>query len=328
MKPLVSIVLAIYNVEDYLEECLSTIVNQTIGIENLEVILVNDGSTDNTQKIIKKYVDLYSNFKVIHHTVPSGGCGGPRNDGIKVANGKYIIFADPDDLFYLDACESLVSVAEECNSDIVVGKFEQFNSKKRWENRIFKETLNTEKFNVSIGEFPHLLQAPFNMMAKVFRTSFVKMNNLLFFDGYISEDSAFTTKAFFLTDKISFIPQMIFKYRIRENEEQLSLSQRITPKYFSDFSAVRMDIYNTYQDFKTVNYYEIRYPTDISILIMQVEKIVHLSNEEKINIFEEIDWFIQLAKKSNISHLPEKRRDLVMLLLERQYQKAIEWINM
>lgn len=327
MKPLVSIILAVYNVEDYLEECLSTIVNQTIGIENIEVILVNDGSTDSSPEIIQRYLNLYPNFKAIHHTFPSGGCGGPRNEGIEEASGEYIIFADPDDFFYLDACETLVALAEEHHSDIVIGTFEQFTSKKTWQNKVYKERLTSPKYNVSIGAYPYLLQAPYNMMAKLFRTSFIKEKQLMFFDGRISEDSAFTTRAFFLTDKISFIPKKIFNYRIREDNNQLSLSQTITKKYFGDFSIVRSDLFNVYNQFKTVNYYEIRYLTDISILTMQLEKISHLSIEDKLSIFEEIDWFIQLARKSNIEHLLEQRKSLVILLLERQYEKAIKLID-
>lgn len=327
MKPLISIILAIYNVEDYLEDCLSTIVNQTIGVEKLEVILVNDGSTDSSPDIIQKYVRKYTNFKAIHHTTPSGGCGGPRNDGIKVATGEYIIFADPDDLFFEDACESLVNIAEQYHNDIVVGTFEQFTTKKTWQNRVYRETLTSPKYHFSISDYPYLLQAPFNMMAKLFRTSFIRANQLTFFDGCISEDSAFTTRAFFLTDKLSFIPIKVFKYRIREDESQLSLSQKISRKYFSDYATVRMDLYRTYQEFNTVPYDEIRYPTDLSIFVMQLEKTNHLSTEEKISIFEELDWFIQLAKNDNIDHLPEMRRALVMLLIERQYDKAIELIN-
>lgn len=91
-KPLISVILPIYNVEMYIEECLNSLVNQTIGVENLEVIMVNDCSTDSTKSIMDKYSEKYSNFISIHLEKNTGSPSTPKNIGVEQATGEYLIF--------------------------------------------------------------------------------------------------------------------------------------------------------------------------------------------------------------------------------------------
>lgn len=120
--PLISVVLPVYNVEAYVEECLESIISQTLGFEKIEVILVNDCSTDGTATILDKYAERFKNIRVIHLTENCGAPGKPRNIGINEAKGEYIIFLDPDDYIPADAYEKLYKVMEKNNSDFVMGK--------------------------------------------------------------------------------------------------------------------------------------------------------------------------------------------------------------
>ena len=94
----VSVIVPVYNVEPYLEKCLDSLVNQTL--KNIEIICINDGSPDNSQKIIDKYKNRYSNIVSIEDT--NHGQGYARNKGINLAKGKYIMFLDSDDTLELD----------------------------------------------------------------------------------------------------------------------------------------------------------------------------------------------------------------------------------
>jgi glycosyltransferase EpsJ len=118
---LVSVVVPIYNVEKWLERCLATILNQPFT--DLEIILVNDGSTDNCGKICEQYAQIDKRIKVVHKE--NRGLSSARNAGIEAATGKYIVFIDPDDVISQEYFEVLLSTAEKYNCDAVVSGYKK-----------------------------------------------------------------------------------------------------------------------------------------------------------------------------------------------------------
>ena len=119
----VSIIIPAYNAEKYLPQALDSIVGQSIGIENLEVIVADDASTDGTAAIIDDYCSRYSNFKAIHLEKNMGAAWGPRNLAIKQASSDYIMFLDADDTFTPDACEVLYNEISSSDADVVFGRY-------------------------------------------------------------------------------------------------------------------------------------------------------------------------------------------------------------
>ena len=134
----ISIIVPVYNVEAYLDECISSIVNQTFG--DYEVIFINDGSLDSSQAIIEKYCERFINFKIINQD-NSGSAGGPRNRGILEARGEYIFFLDPDDKLPCTALERLISAAERSNSEIICGSYSNFKNNSSWSVRHVMEDI-------------------------------------------------------------------------------------------------------------------------------------------------------------------------------------------
>lgn len=116
MNPLVSIIVPVYNVEQYLPKCIESIINQTLS--NIEIILVNDASTDSSGEIINEYAKKDKRITTIHKQ--NGGQGSARNEGLKIAKGKYVGFVDSDDWIDKDMYESLVSKAIKEDSNLVV----------------------------------------------------------------------------------------------------------------------------------------------------------------------------------------------------------------
>ena len=115
--PTVSLVIPVYNVESYLERCLESVKNQTY--KNIEIILVNDGSTDGSGEICKKFVSKEIRAKVIHQK--NAGLSEARNTGLKYISGDFVMFVDSDDWLELDAVEFLLEQAIKQNADMVVG---------------------------------------------------------------------------------------------------------------------------------------------------------------------------------------------------------------
>ena len=229
-KPLITVILPIYNVEEYIEECLDSLLNQTIGHKNLEVIMVNDCSKDNTGTIIDRYASRYENFKAIHLEKNSGAPGKPRNIGIEHATGEYLIFLDPDDYIPADAYETLYKLIKEDKCDFVMGKMKGFDESdgREFEHSTFKDYLLQKSYtNVNIKDVPFFLQVKTAMILKLVKTEFVKKNNIKFIEGMRNgEDKYYDIQLFTKAKKFSYIPKVIYMYRSRNDENNRSLTQQ------------------------------------------------------------------------------------------------------
>ena len=133
MEKLISIVIPVFNVEAYLRKCLESVINQTY--KNLEIIIVNDGSTDDSHQICKEYADKDS--RIILISQDNQGLSGARNTGLKHVTGDYIFFIDSDDWIRADALEQAMSLAIEYNADCVAcGSSKQFDEVEKTESKI------------------------------------------------------------------------------------------------------------------------------------------------------------------------------------------------
>ena len=199
----VSLIIPVYNVESFLERCLDSVQAQTY--KDLEVILVNDGSTDNSPQIIDKYVAANSNFKA--YTIENGGQGNARNYGLEKAAGEYIAFLDSDDYITPNCIERLTEAALKENSDIVVCSCYDVREDG---SVIEKSENNVNNITTSVFEKPQIL---FNRVApwgKLFKKSvFV---NLRFATRVWYEDMRLIPKLYLNADKITYIDDALFYY--------------------------------------------------------------------------------------------------------------------
>lgn len=209
-----SVIIPVYNVEEYIEECIQSIVNQTI--KNMEIIIVNDGSTDDSISIVERFND--NRIKIINKK--NGGLSSARNCGIMHAKGEYISFVDSDDyLCRLEALEEMYSIAKSHDSDIVVGNAIKCYSENRQnifrrDKNIFKEgCMTSEDFLIKFRKSYSMHSA---VWLNMYRTSLIKDNNLLFKEGYYHEDEDFTPKVFLKSNRISIYPKNFYIYRSRE----------------------------------------------------------------------------------------------------------------
>ena len=158
MDDKISIILPIFNVGDHLRGGIDSLINQTIGSENLEIIMVNDCSTDGSGEIIDEYADKYDCCVAIHHEKNSGAAYTPRNTGIEACTGDYIMFLDPDDRYTPDACKTLYDAAKQNDVQMAFARFRRIfeyggkvqKSYSPYQDRLEKfypsETFETENF--------------------------------------------------------------------------------------------------------------------------------------------------------------------------------------
>lgn len=227
-REFVSVIIPVYNAEKYISKCLDSVVSQQ-GIE--EIIIVNDGSTDNSSKIIENYAKKYSKIKVINQE--NKGVSEARNIGIKQAKAKYITFIDSDDWLEPESFKKVINIIKKDNSDIVLtGFYDVYDSE--WVRGVrgedaAKDILEERKFrNKNLDNI--VLFTPFNskdaysdlfyigggVRARFFNNEFIKKNKISFPKNiHCYEDDVFLYKAFLHNPKISVLNEPIYNYHNR-----------------------------------------------------------------------------------------------------------------
>lgn len=183
MNDLISIIVPIYNVENYLDRCLDSIVNQTYT--NLEIILVDDGSTDNSKLMCDDYKNKDHRIVVIHKK--NGGLSSARNVGIDIAHGNYIMFVDSDDFIDIKMVENMLKILKETNSDISICNrfyyYENGDKKLRYKNNNIQIIMNSEQ---AIYEMNNYRNFDMSAWCKLYKIEL--FNDIRFPNGKISED--------------------------------------------------------------------------------------------------------------------------------------------
>lgn len=231
-QPKVSVIIPVYNVEDYIELTLQSLLSQTL--EEIEIILIDDGSTDNSQQIIQSYAKKYENIKVILQQ--NSGPSSARNRGIKQANGDFIVFVDSDDLLPENSIELRYNAAIQQNADIVIGGTYKFNSKRKWP--MVKHFLGEGEKHVVTDSDILWTVGPCN---KIYKTEIIKK---LKFPEHIkyAEDQVFVIQAYLNAKKIYSINETVYYYRMREVSGNDSLTQQI----YTDSANVLRQIYDVW----------------------------------------------------------------------------------
>lgn len=217
IEPDISIVIPVYNTEKFLGECLNSVI---YGIDaSYEIIIINDGSTDDSDSIIGNFAQKYDNIKYIKQN--NCGLSDARNKGLNYCTGRYTFFLDSDDLILSDDFNELLQVANETNADVIIGNILTCVEKRtRWLNYQALNHVPNSYALVSSEEYCNLLlshpraYAPmvFNCL---YRTNFLKENRLLFQEGIIHEDELWTPQILISSQTIAVSSACHYFYRIR-----------------------------------------------------------------------------------------------------------------
>lgn len=255
----VSVIVPVYNTEKFLHRCVDSLLNQTL--EDIEIILVDDGSKDSSPAICDEYAEKYDNIAVLH--LENGGPARARNKGIEIAKGDYIGFADSDDYCHVEQFEKLYNNAKENNSDIAMCSFFVDNTKEIKPVNIAFDSLcssNDEIKNRIIscfyGEYVHGLNS---LWIKIFKRSMLMNNNIRMNENLMrAEDMWFIFDALKVSNVFSFIPDNLYYYyhndlSIMHNPKNDSYDHWVTnrQRLLKENETLNLDIdYNLfYKDF-------------------------------------------------------------------------------
>ena len=220
VSPMVSVVIPVFNVEQYIAACLESVASQTYT--DYEVILVDDCGTDRSMRIVNDYIrsTLVALFtkndnkcRIVRHE-RNRGLSAARNTGTAVAKGKYVFYLDSDDTITPDCLKMLVAEAERTEAELVVGDI-RVTGDDRWIPRL-KDVPDTNDC------FHSYLQGKYYMMAwnKLVRRDFLERNKISFVEGLIHEDCAWSFKVACVAKKIAFVHKETYNYLVRSNSIQ------------------------------------------------------------------------------------------------------------
>ncbi|WP_458406204.1 glycosyltransferase family 2 protein [Methanobrevibacter sp.] len=224
----VSVIIPVYNTQNYLEECVDSVLNQTLT--DIEVICVNDGSTDSSRDILENYARKDNRVKVINQE--NIGLGASRNVGMKFARGEYVSFLDSDDYLQLDALEILYNKAKHEDLDMIIFKLLNFNYKTLKQSRspyfdmqFLSDIVGNEVFNWETVK-NRVFDISVTATSKLFKRELI--SDIMFPEGLIFEDNLFFTKAFFKAKRVYFYQEYFYYRRLRPDS--------ITKSYHDKFS--------------------------------------------------------------------------------------------
>lgn len=230
-------IVLVYNGELYLEQCLNSLVNQTL--DNLEILLINDASTDDSISICKKYEKNFDNVRLIDKEI-NEGLATSANLGISLARGEYIILVDNDDIIPNYAYEKLYNKAKENDADICTGKANFLRGRSQFEFD-FRETHVWKKEQVvtDVNDFPELFEDAF-YWNKIIRKDLLIENDIKLPVGMIYADRHFAHMAFMHANKIAIIPDCVYEWR--QIKSSLSQGRRNTDNFINRLDSYDMDL--------------------------------------------------------------------------------------
>lgn len=253
MNELVSIVIPIYNVENYLSQCVDSVVAQTYP--NLDIVLVDDGSTDSSSAICDDYANKYNNITVIHKV--NGGISDTRNVGIEKSKGEYILFVDGDDWVHKDYVRQLIDFALNNDCEIVQGNFYY-----AYESRELKQSYTSNDFCLGKTEVLNgLLESKIIhnfVWGKLFKSSLIK--EIKFPVNKLFEDAFWTYQVIDRCNNYGIVSTPLYYYRQRES----SLTGRFSYKNF--------DLIEAY--IARAEYYQKHYPSLMPKVKLSLERLL------------------------------------------------------
>ncbi len=201
-----SIIIPVHNSESYLDQCLHSVRDQTL--KNLEIIVVDDASSDDSFGIIKRHSDADSRIKVIRNKIASGSAGKPRNQALRIASGSYIGFVDSDDWVDINYFENFLAVATDSNADLVISSGFKNILESNVETRNYKNFF----FNRSSGSIKTYHQSSM-IWDKIYAKNFLDNFGIYLGEGPAAVDVLFNLKSYFYANKIAIADTLGYNYR-------------------------------------------------------------------------------------------------------------------
>lgn len=312
--PKISIIVPVYNTEKYLKKCLDSLINQTF--KDMEIIIINDGSTDNSEDIIKEYQEKYSN-KIKSYKKENGGLSSARNYGITKANGEYIAFIDSDDYIDLELFEKLEKEINN-NTDLIKIKLSKVNNKyeqvEKIDGPVFSNKTGEEAFNELV--FKDILIEPACLY--IYKKEIFIKNNFKFALSKYNEDFGLTPLIILKSGSVSSLD--IYGYYYLQTQESITRNK----DYKKTLKSAKDLLFHYDNMIKEIQNYEIEKQTKENILLYYTNAV--LLKIKELNKTDQKEYIKEIKKRKMIKNVKIKNfkqliKRVVLILNIRIYSK-------
>lgn len=290
MENKISIIIPVYNTREYLEDCLNSVLKQNLN--NLEVIIINDASTDGSLKICEDYSKSYGFILISNEE--NLGLARTRNKGLDISSGEYVIFLDSDDILPPNSISTLYEAIKKEDADIAMAKLNSFNSLGEYG---YYSDKYMKKYEVSnIYQNKDIVNC-ISVCSKIYKKEFIK--DLRFLEGTTHEDNSFTLKAYFKPSKIVIIPQYLYYRRIREGKKE-SIMQNLNYNTFSDLIRNYKEVINNLDNSLDLSFlYKYMITQLCNYVVKSINKDEMKNAKENIKSFINYIYNVSYNKKEN-----------------------------
>lgn len=326
----ISIIIPVFNDSRYLNQCIDSIIKQSIGFENIEVIIIDDNSTDNSYEIAQNYKKRYPDSFIIKRLEKNSGSGGkPRNIGIDYATGKYLMFSDADDFFDIHAFQVMYNAMEDKKADFIISNWIYTDEKgKPYKKPVFSEERFNE-FKLDIKDYKDSFWIMNSSMCnKIFNRKFIIENNIKCLENVSGEDSFFSDSAFLHAKNVYYIKDITYYYRQRNSSYKLaSTSYNCSKKFFDGMNIAYKKIYNLFVEFKEIEFYRYLYARNMTYLLYRFIDSEQLNEEERIQVLKDLKWFFMLSNTLKVPTCQKSLSILIDLIIKDKLVQALEICN-
>lgn len=311
---LISLIIPIYNAGEYLDHTINSVIKQSIGFENIELILVDDASSDNSRKIIENYVDKYDNIIPFYSETSHGSSSFGRNVGLKKSTADFIMFMDHDDLIDENFCKKLYEAIIEEKADIVCCDKVTMDSISEIKNSIpFSNGIRNKDNYIICGEDILLFKSA-TVWNKIYRKEIINKNNIRFPENIkIGEDYLFNINYYLKSNKLVYLKDY---YGYIWNVKSDSITHDVDKENILDILESDKHIFDALKENNKSEIASELFKENITFLLTQCSYLKVNNNEFK-NILKEIyDFEKEINFKLNLS---EKMFDIINKLLLRKY---------
>lgn len=288
-QPLFSIIIAAYNSENYIAKTLDSIIAQTFN--NYEIIIINDGSTDNTATICNSFVEKYNFIKLINKK--NEGVAIARNIGLKIAKGNYIIFIDSDDIVFTSSLNKIHKILISCDIDFLKYEYITINE---YGNKLYKNytILQRKPYRnkvMNVKDFiSDVMLDEYFLCMHIFKKNIIDKFNIKFLEGCsINEDTLFIVQYLIHCKRCYYLPNIIYGYRKHDN----AATAEISIKKYNDIKIVFIELTKISINQGNKYFYPIK-----SIYERLGTRILSISKKNNIN--DDIKFIVDICKKEPI----------------------------
>ncbi len=326
VQPKISVIIPVYNTEDYIEETLMSLLNQTM-IDDIEVLMIDDGSSDDSRYIIEKYALDYDNFHAYHKE--NEGQGVARNYALEFASGEYIHFLDSDDYLPPEAYERMYEFALGNKNDIVICNVSHFSFYNNWEDILFKNSYNKLSGNIDSITLNDYLDMLWDTITcnKLYNKNFLERNNIRFLDKKIFfEDIPFSLESYILADSIAIVKDDLYYWRFRNNKTSTTQQELEVRNFKNRLEILRLcsDLLDKYEVSQEIrNFLHVKWLNhDLKFFLKRINQYPDQYYNE---ILDEVYEIIKVIPSNLFDDLTSYQKVLFSSILNKDYDTAISF---